>query len=263
MSPDEVKRILREEMDSRGWHNNDWRAGLAAIIGGESRFIPKFESGYANTSNARIRKFFGSRVRDLSDDELDRVKSTDVSWFNHVYGSQFSVGRQLGNIDPNDGYRYRGGGLNQLTGRANYAKYGPKVGVDLIAHPELVNTPRVAAAVAVEYMKDRFHGGDFSDMKRAVGVSLGEPDAEKNRLYALYTRIGEWNYRPSNKTPVVDAGEGGDTGVVYDPIVTVFLESLQNVERFLKAQKLYTGPIDHDPGPGLRAALKAYMRSAA
>ena len=67
-TPDEGKQTLREEMDARGWHDNDWRAGLAAIVGGESNFIPSRETGYSHTANDRIRKFF-SKARNLSDDE--------------------------------------------------------------------------------------------------------------------------------------------------------------------------------------------------
>jgi len=190
---EEVKIILREEMNSRGWLDNDYRAGLAAIVGGESNFEPKYELGYTHTSNSRIRRIFPSRVKGMSDEELNAVKESDETWFNFVYGGEF--GREnLGNIEVGDGFKFRGGGLNQLTGRDNYGRYGPKVGVDLLENPELINNPRVAAAVAVEYMKDRFKGGNFDDMKRAVGVSVGEPDAEKNRLYVEYMNNKEWDY---------------------------------------------------------------------
>src|SRR6266581_662842 len=37
-----------------------------------------------------------------------------------------------------DGFRYRGGGIMQTTGRANYRRMGQKCGVDLEANPELV-----------------------------------------------------------------------------------------------------------------------------
>jgi predicted chitinase len=253
---DEVKKILCEEMDKRGWLDNDWRAGLAAIIGGESGFVPKFETGWARTSNQRIRQFFSSRVGGLSNAELDRLKANNQTWFNFIYGSQFQVGRDLGNQNPEDGYRFRGGGLIQLTGRYNYDRYGQKVGADLVNHPDLILTPRVSCAVAVEYMKDRFSGGDFVDMKRAVGVSIGEPNEEKNRLYAEYRQTEEWNYRPGASG---DSVKPVEIDAVYDPIVTVFLESLENLQVFLKSKHLYTGPIDSDPGPGTRAALRAYL----
>lgn len=254
---EETAAKLREEMDARGWLDNDRRAGLAAIVGGESNFIPKFETGYSHTSNDRIRMIFPSRVHNMSDAEIDDLKSTDEKWFNFTYGGVFGL-KQLGNANPGDGYRYRGGGLNDLTGRANYTRYGPKVGVDLVGSPELINTPRVAAAVAVEYMKDRFKGGDFDAMKRAVGVSVGEPDAEKNRLYEQYVRTGEWNYKPGT---VSISSDPLTSHVGIDPVVSRFLDSLHGLETFLKSRSLYSGSVDDDPGPGVRAGLAAYVKS--
>lgn len=48
----------------------------------------------------------------------------------------------LGNTQPGDGPRYKGRGLIQLTGRANYAEYGRAIGreAELLEHPELVET---------------------------------------------------------------------------------------------------------------------------
>src|SRR6266404_4724887 len=94
---EEVKNILREEMDNRGWHDNDWRAGLAAIIGGESSFIPKFETGYSHTSNDRIRSIFRSKTVNLTDAQLNEIKVTDRTWFNFVYGGRF--GNKIGTDD--------------------------------------------------------------------------------------------------------------------------------------------------------------------
>ncbi|MNJ19109.1 Chitinase class I [compost metagenome] len=53
-----------------------------------------------------------------------------------------------GNIQPGDGWRYRGRGLIQLTGRANYAAAGAGLVLPLVDQPELLEQPEHAAMSA-------------------------------------------------------------------------------------------------------------------
>ena len=74
------------------------------------------------------------------------------------------LGKMLGNTQPGDGARFMGRGYVQLTGRANYAKAGSKLGVDLIGHPDLAMQPDIAAKIAVQGMSEGwFTGKKFSD----------------------------------------------------------------------------------------------------
>ena len=54
----------------------------------------------------------------------------------------------LGNTVKGDGSRYRGRGLIQVTGRANYKACGDALGLDLISQPELLEQPRYATLSA-------------------------------------------------------------------------------------------------------------------
>jgi len=57
---------------------------------------------------------------------------------NVAYFSKYDaepIAPRLGNTQPGDGYRYRGRGFVQITGRANYQKFSDRLGVDLIEAP--------------------------------------------------------------------------------------------------------------------------------
>ncbi|TAD90300.1 MAG: peptidoglycan-binding protein [Alphaproteobacteria bacterium] len=60
----------------------------------------------------------------------------------------------LGNTQPGDGARFKGRGFVQLTGRYNYTKYGPRVGVDLLANPDQANDPVIAARILGAFLSD-------------------------------------------------------------------------------------------------------------
>jgi putative chitinase len=88
-------------------------------------------------------------------------ESGGLHWLVEIWGPTAAQtgyeGRlDLGNTQPGDGYKYRGRGLLQTTGRANYAKTGQALTEPLIEHPELLGTPELAARSAGWYWKS--HG---------------------------------------------------------------------------------------------------------
>ncbi len=76
-----------------------------------------------------------------------------------IEGGRPAVARQLGNLRPGDGARFRGRGLVQLTGRRNYARMSALVGqprfdINLEKDPDAVLRLDVAVAVMFEGMLD-------------------------------------------------------------------------------------------------------------
>ena len=71
------------------------------------------------------------------------------------YFKQYDGRVALGNTKPGDGYKYRGRGFIQITGRYNYTKYGERFGVDLINNPDLALDPTISAKILAAYFVDR------------------------------------------------------------------------------------------------------------
>jgi putative chitinase len=70
-------------------------------------------------------------------------------------GAAYEGRKDLGNNRPGDGKRYKGRGIFQLTGRANYRVMGSKLGVDLEGKPELASDPMISIKTACEYWNSR------------------------------------------------------------------------------------------------------------
>lgn len=70
-------------------------------------------------------------------------------------GAAYNGRADLGNTQPGDGPRYRGRGLLQITGRANYRQCGVALAVDLIAQPEWLEMPEGACRSAGWFWKSR------------------------------------------------------------------------------------------------------------
>lgn len=113
-------------------------------------------------------------------------ESGGLHWLVELWGptatqSRYEVRQDLGNCEPGDGFKYRGRGLIQLTGRGNYQRAGDALGVDLVAQPELLGEPALAARSAAWFFKT--HGcnevadeGDFEGVSKII--NCGSRDSQ-------------------------------------------------------------------------------------
>ncbi len=88
----------------------------------------------------------------------------------YASGEAYEGRKDLGNTQPGDGIRYKGRGLIQLTGRANYAAFGAALGVDLVDNPLAAGVFPVAALTAGLYWQ-KHNINAFADRDDVVHVT--------------------------------------------------------------------------------------------
>lgn len=70
-------------------------------------------------------------------------------------GAKYEGREDLGNTQPGDGVRFKGRGPIQITGRANYRRFGRILGIDIERHPEIASLPSIGLQLACAYWDDR------------------------------------------------------------------------------------------------------------
>ncbi len=165
---------VHEWMAERGIFDTPERpAHLFGQAGHESTGFTRKVESLTYTTAARIRLIFGKRRFPSLADAQAYVRQPRLL-ANKVYGGR------MGNTRPDDGWRYRGRGWLQLTGRDNYRRFGAALGMDLDAKPELASEPEGAWKIAAEYLAVRTRGGktalewaDLNDTKMVTRIVNG------------------------------------------------------------------------------------------
>jgi putative chitinase len=73
----------------------------------------------------------------------------------YASGAAYEGRRDLGNTEPGDGRLFKGRGLIQLTGRANYEAAGRRLQLPLVANPDVAAVPATSLLIACDYWKQR------------------------------------------------------------------------------------------------------------
>ena len=102
-------------------------------------------------------------------------------------GQDYEGRKDLGNTEPGDGVRFKGRGLIQITGRANYAALGENFQVDFIANPAMLKEPEWAVRSAFWFWDQKglnsfADAGDYITITRRINGGTNGL-ADRQNLY--------------------------------------------------------------------------------
>ena len=138
-------------------------AGFLSQVGHESGGF-KFVEENLNYSAPALRTVFGKYFTD--DSQANAYARQPEKIANKVYANRMGNGDEA----SGDGWKYRGRGLIQLTGKDNYTACGNALKIDFVASPDSVATSGCAALSAGWYWDTR-HLNALADAKDIVGMT--------------------------------------------------------------------------------------------
>ena len=137
--------------------------------------------------NGVFGRYFGKGKRNAKDYARKPEKIA-----NYVYQDEFRSKRgALGNTNDGDGWRFRGRGIKQLTGRNNYTAFAKSIGMSAEQAAEYVATPKGALESACWFWAtnklERFAdaGDNVGLTKKINGGTIGLDDRNKRWNAAL------------------------------------------------------------------------------
>jgi putative chitinase len=134
----------------------------------ESGNFKRLEEDLHYSANALMR-VWPSRFPDH--DTADKYANNPEKIANKVYAGR------MGNTEEGDGYKYRGRGVIQLTGKDSYLFCGSNLGIDTITHPELLLEPKWACLSAGWFWNRKnlnalADAGDIKEITRRVNGGM-------------------------------------------------------------------------------------------
>ena len=138
---------------------------------------------------ARLDALF-SAVRGI-DDARALIALGEEAIGNRVYANRLGNGNEA----SGDGFRYRGSGYKQLTGRSNYREIGNLIGMDIETTPEIARQPETAARVAFAFWDARNISpiADRGDVEGVTAKVNGPAKvALRERRAATFRALGIW-----------------------------------------------------------------------
>jgi putative chitinase len=168
--------------------NNVTCAMLLAQCHHESQGFTKLEENLNYSTAPRIMAAFSYRIKilNLTPDIIKKCVNNPQYLANTMYSNRMGNGTPM----TNNGYKYRGRGLIQLTGRANYELYDKLIpSSNLLIQPERASLSDVAVQIAVQYFIQNklLNNSDLSEVTKKINGGINGLE-ERTKLYDYYKK---------------------------------------------------------------------------
>ncbi len=209
-----------------------------------------------------LKRLFGHKFKD--DDEIRAYAGKPEKIANRIYANRMGNGPE----ESGDGWKYRGRGFFQLTGKNNYRKFGEMAGVDLLSDPDqLTRSLKRSVQVAAAYF-NKAGLGEFADRNDVAavsrGINRGNPHASTPAFHEA-ERI-DWTGRALDlirNYQGVLLGDGEENEGLEDTDGKLGIGSrgadVREVQRLLNALGYNVGPVDGIFGPGTSRMVRAFQ----
>lgn len=224
----------------------------------ETGWFRHTEEGLSYSAEGLVRTFrFYRRNQELAKQHAHKPELIA----NTVYGGR----TDLGNTQEGDGWKFRGRGFIQLTGRSNYTRYGEAAGIDLVKDPDLIRrdlTKSVEVAAAFWKTNGLNAYADENDaVKVSRAVNRGNPDdpaaANHEDLRILWTHTA----LSVTQAPQTVAPQPVAVAASLKPLQTGSRsERVRELQLDLEAIGIPTGGVDGIFGQGTRRAVVAFQQ---
>lgn len=154
----------------------------------ESKYFTRLEENL-NYTPERLLEVFSDRVT-----SLEKAKEIFAGGIKSI--GNFVYNGRLGNsIGSDDGYNYRGRGIIQLTGKANYKEFSKHINVDLVSMPSLAKEKYNALLIALIFWQTRKCSvpAQNADVKAVTKIINGKYNglSDREKIFSCYKKILE------------------------------------------------------------------------
>jgi predicted chitinase len=195
-----TKGLVIAALISAGF-SKEAQANILANVDEESRFKPRSEE-LGKYSAKTLYKLYGPpgveggqpatgknkvRFQTMTDAQAVVAKGPEAIG-DVIYGGR------MGNDSPGDGFKYRGRGFIQITGKDMYKAVGNKIGVDLISNPDLANEPAIAAKIVPAFFLLKLGKrkpddlANIDEVNKMVGSASEASKNERKKLATEYSK---------------------------------------------------------------------------